>query len=349
MQHLVGQLKEGEQGARAGPYIKLVHACVANGARPVELGGIGAELQAELQDAHEEWIKDKQRSLEEERCLASPTGVLTLLKAGTGAEESGWAWVKGTARWNRRFLVLTRVGNTEVAAAEGRASQPEGEDAEPVLEPLAVPDGCSVVLHRFDNELALAPLGSRFIDAGVCGAEASDTAHGSEAPHGLVLSGVEDGGDKAARGGLGAAFSSIKAATQGDFKAQDLYRLAFEDEDDRATWLSAFVAVGCHSDIDKARLAEQGKLAQKKNKEEEAMRVALGLPEEGGGEGGGDKKGGAWDAAKEARQLAAQNVQKVSELSDATDIMQQRSMAFGDMAKQMREQAEKKSKGFGIF
>ena len=88
-----------------------------------------------------------QRTLEEERCLASPTGALTIMAAG--CEESGWAWVKGSARWNRRFFVLSRLpdgdgGSGKAAAGDGSDnSEDEDDDYDP-----------NVVLHRFQSDVA---------------------------------------------------------------------------------------------------------------------------------------------------------------------------------------------------
>eukprot|EP01052_Picozoa_sp_SAG31_P021038 SAG31_NODE_1607_length_7760_cov_3.640386_2_plen_319_part_00 len=132
-----------------------------------------------------EWEEEERRRLSLAESLVAEAGAQALATADN-CITAGHLYIKGTTRWNRRFLVLSRGIET------------------------------SVMLHRFATDVALEPLQSSSLEPAVCAVEKAEGT--SSAPWGMNVSNFRStkdvaasGGQKSRKTGFGSTFGKLAA------------------------------------------------------------------------------------------------------------------------------------------
>ena len=162
------------------------------------------------------------------------------------------------------------------------------------------------------------------LEAGKCAVGTGMGQPGCDGGFGLDLYGVGD----AATTGIGLSGKLAKLALTED--EQGMYIFSHPTAGDRGKWQKALETAGVSSDMDGIRAAAEA-----------AKREALGL---GGGGGGG---GSVFEVMADSKDIAAQNVQMLGDMSKKTEEMENNASSFADMAKQIRQAKEKESR-FGF-
>lgn len=341
---------------------------------------------ARFGELHQEFLAAEERKQMLATSLAAPKGAQKLARDSV---ISGYAFVSGSTKWNRRYLVVTKD------EMDMTTQNPDG-----------------LLLHRYTFDTDTEPLQSVPLPLETCAIEKVDGRPGVEGEVGVLISGVgtaaksrAGGGFKAKMGGkLGQAADLLKKGEAG------MYRLSFENDDPsnpsreiQQRWVSFLMRLGLGGDIEEAKRIEEEKKweeaeATRKREEAEAeefARQALGVGAGGGAAGGG--AGGVGDVfqqVNQAKDTLNDNIQKLGEMADKTEEMRHNAMVrsrtcahhaplslalvrvgvqwprdntnsrllfllsgaymttqqdFGDMARQMREKEQKRHKRGGLF
>lgn len=270
---------------------------------------------ARFGELHQEFLAAEERKSMLATSLAAPKGAQKLARDSV---VSGYAFVSGSTKWNRRYLVVTKE------EMDMTAQNPDG-----------------LLLHRYTLDTDTEPLQSVPLPLETCAIEKVEGRPGAEGEVGVLISGVgtaaksrAGGGFKAKMGGkLGQAADLLKKGEAG------MYRLSFENDDPsdpsreiQQRWVSRMMRCGLGGDIEEAKRIEEEKKweeAEAARKQEEAeaeefARQALGLGVGGGGAAGG--VGDVFQQVNQAKDTLNDNIQKLSEMADKTEEMRVNAM-----------------------
>lgn len=187
-------------------------------------------------------------------------------------------------------------------------------------------------LHRFASDVATGPEHSVTFDPKAGSAVQFGDGQPSVRDFGLDLYGVGD----ASTSGAG-VFGGALARIAGGEDLDGVYAFSFPTSDERQKWFTVLKDQGCAPDIDIARAVVN---------EEKAKAALMEGASTGGGTVGGI--GGISAVLGDAKAQLTDNIAKLGEMADKTEEMEQNASDFADMARQIREQNERKSKGFGF-
>eukprot|EP01043_Picozoa_sp_COSAG02_P036305 COSAG02_NODE_2650_length_8327_cov_247.925620_3_plen_900_part_00 len=269
-------------------------------------------------ELHQEFLAAEERKRLLAASLAAPKGAQKLARDSV---VSGYAFVSGSTKWNRRYLVVTKE------EMDMTAQNPDG-----------------LLLHRYTLDTDTEPLQSVPLPLETCAIEKVEGRPGAEGEVGVLISGVGSaaksragGGFKAKMGGkLGQAADLLKKGEAG------MYRLSFENDDPsvpsrevQQRWVSRMMRCGLGGDIEEAKRIEEEKKweeAEAARKQEEAeaeefARQALGVGAGGGAAGGA--AGGVGDVfqqVNQAKDTLNDNIQKLGEMADKTEEMRVNAM-----------------------
>jgi ankyrin repeat protein len=296
---------------------------VRHGAAYDVLGEVPEVLLASFAEQKEAYHAEQHRDAEVKASLVSEGGAQR--KAADGV-VSGWMWVHGSTKWNRRFLACT-VDHS-------------------LPEPL--------VLHRYDSDTALEPLQSVPLSTETCAIEKAEGREPGE--FGLLISGVGQAAtSRAGRNSLKAAFGK-KLGQLAAGKNAGMYKLSVATQEEQGEWQRSLMRCGLGGDIEEAKrieaeqkmereaVAAGEKVAAAKQEEAAAERMAEELF--AGASGGGGGAGDAFAQINDAKQTAQENIDELNEMAQKTKEMENNAMDFSAMARQLRQREEKKSKFF---
>ena len=161
------------------------------------------ETMARFGELHEEYLAAEERKRLLAASLAAPVGAQNMAK---DAVVSGYAFVSGSTKWNRRFLAVTKEEK------DMTADNPDG-----------------LLLHRYTDDTDTEPLQSVPLPLETCAVEKTDGRPGTD-ESGVLISGVGTAAKSRAGGGfkskmlgkVGEAADLLKKGEAG------MYRLSFE-------------------------------------------------------------------------------------------------------------------------